>query len=233
MSGIIILIFIVYFVLVFGAIHLIARRARARRKNEEAELPEWRRKPLTKEQQASVREQYNAYRAEVYKDYPEADRFEKNRRTCAGFIVIFYLVTAIFRRYVQIVSGYYGEVNMGSVVIGTLAGCLFGAALIFVSVERRQLTVLLYIIGLVQLVSYLRSFSEAGLDFWTTVVQSYTQGFRYAPMVILSDMVSIIYTILLLLIAVWLTAFKRNRELAEQVEILNEKIKKEFKPTGI
>lgn len=233
MPGIIILIFIVYFVFIFGVIHLIARRARARRKNEEAELPEWRRKPLTKEQQASVREQYTAYRAEVYKDYPEADRFEKNRRACAGFIVFFYLVTAIFRRYAQVVSGYYGEVNMVSVIIGTFAGCLFGAAMIFVSVERRQLKVLLYIIGLVQLVSYIRSFSEAGINSFEMFLQVYIAGFRYYPMTIISDFLSFVYTVLLLLIAVWMTVFKRNRELAEQVDILNEKIKNDFKPTGI
>lgn len=233
MPGIIILIFIVYFLLIFGAIHLITRKARARRKNEEAELPEWRRKPLTKAQQPIVREQYIAYKAEVYRNYPEAARFEKNRRGWTVFILLFYLVTAIMRGCARLTLGVYGNVGIVPMIIGVLAGYLIGASLVFVSIERSKITVLLYVIGLAQLVSYMWSFSKAGIDTWEMFVQTNISGFQYYPLSVMANILSIIYSLLLLLTAVWLTAIKRNRKLAEQVDTLNERIKKEFKPTGI
>lgn len=229
----VILIFIVYAVLVFGAMHLIARRAKARREKEETELPEWRRKPLTREQQPIVREQYLAYKAEVYKDYPDEARFEKNRHRWAVFVLQFYLVTAITRSCAWIVFGAYDGIGIGLFVISAFAGYSIGALLINTFINRSKLTVLLYVIGLAQLVSYMRSFSKVGIDSWEMLVKTNLSGFKDYPLSVIANILSVIFSLLLLLTAIWLTAFRRNRELAEQVEMLNDKIKKEFKPTGI
>lgn len=233
MSGIVILIFIVYFVLVFGAIHLIARRAKARREKEEAELPEWRRKPLAREQQPIVREQYLAYKAEVYKDYPDAARFEKNRHRWAVFIVLVYLIISIVRSWTTITTDVNLNANMGVTVVVALASCLVGALLIFALIENRKLTVLLYVIVLMQIVSYLRSFSEFGIGSWEELVQAHVSAFRYSPLPVISNILSAAYSLLLLITALWFTVIRHNKELAEQVEMLNDKIKKEFKPAGI
>lgn len=229
----VILIFIVYAVLVFGAIHLIARRAKARREKEEAELPEWRRKPLTREQQPIVREQYLAYKAEVYKDYPDEARFEKNRHRWAVFIVLVYLIISIVRSWTTIITDVNLNANMGITVAVALASCLVGALLIFALIENRKLTVLLYVIVLMQIVSYLRSFSEFGISSWDELVQAHVSSFRYSPLPVISNILTAIYSLLLLITALWFTVIRRNRELAEQVEMLNDKIKREFKPTGI
>ena len=229
----VILIFIVYFVLVFGAIHLIARRAKARRAKEEAELPDWRRKPLTKEQQPIVREQYLAYKAEVYKDYPDAARFEKNRHRWAVFIVLVYLIISIVRSWTTITTDVNLNANPGVTVVVALASCLVGALLIFALIENRKLTVLLYVIVLMQIVSYLRSFSEFGIGSWEELVQAHVSAFRYSPLPVISNILSAAYSLLLLITALWFTVIRHNKKLAEQVEMLNDKIKKEFKPTGI
>ena len=229
----VILIFIVYAVLVFGAIHLIARRAKARREKEEAELPEWRRKPLTREQQPIVREQYMAYKAEVYKNYPEAARFEKNRHRWAVFIVLVYLIISIVRSWTTITTDVNLNANLGVTVVVALASCLIGALLIFALIENRKLTVLLYVIALMQIVSYLRSFSEFGVGSWGELVQAHVSAFRYSPLPVVSNILSAAYSLLLLITALWFTVIRHNRERAEQVEELNDKIKKEFKPTGI
>ena len=233
MPGYVILIFIVYAVLVFGAIHLIARRAKARREKEEAELPEWRRKPLAREQQPIVREQYLAYKAEVYKDYPDAARFEKNRHRWAVFIVLVYLIISIVRSWTTITTDVNLNTNVGVTVIVALASCLVGALLILALIENRKLTVLLYVIVLMQIVSYLRSFSEFGIGSWEELVQAHVSAFRYSPLPVVSNILSAVYSLLLLITALWFTVIRRNRELAEQVEMLNDKIKREFKPTGI
>lgn len=233
MPGYVILIFIVYAVLVFGAIHLIARRAKARREKEEAELPWWRKKPLTREQQPIVREQYLAYKAEVYKDYPDATRFEKNRHRWAVFIVLVYLIISLVRSWTTITTDGNLNANMGVTVIVALASCLVGALLIFALIENRKLTVLLYVIVLMQIVSYLRSFSEFGIGSWEELVQAHFSAFRYSPLPVISNILSAVYSLLLLITALWFTVIRHNRELAEQVETLNDKIKKEFKPTGI
>lgn len=52
-------------------------------------------------------------------------------------------------------------------------------------------------------------------------------------MTVVADILSIVYTVLILLTAVWLTAFKRNRELAKQSDVLNAQINRDFTPTGI
>lgn len=233
MPGYVILIFIVYAVLVFGAIHLIARRAKARREKEEAELPEWRRKPFTREQQPIVREQYLAYKSEVYKGYPDAARFEKNRHRWAVIIVLVYLIISVVRSWTTITTDVNLNANLGVTVAVALASCLVGALLIFALIENRKLTVLLYVIVLMQIVSYLRSFSEFGIGSWEELVQAHVSAFSYSPLPVISNILSAVYSLLLLITAVWFTAVRRNRELAEQVEMLNDKIKKEFKPTGI
>lgn len=226
-------IFIVYAVLVFGAMHLIARRAKARREKEEAELPEWRKKPLTKEQQPIVREQYLAYKAEVYQDYPDASRFEKNRHRWAIFVVLVYLFISLVRSITTVTTDVNLNANPGVTVVVALASCLVGAFFIFAFIENRKLTVLLYVIVLLQIVSYLQSFSEFGISSWGELVQAHISAFRYSPLPVAANILSVIYSVLLLLTALWFTVIRRNRELAEQVEMLNDKIKKEFKPTGI
>lgn len=224
-------IFIVYAVLVCGAMYLIARRAKARREKDAAELPEWRKKPLTREQQPIVREQYIAYKAEVYKDYPDAARFEKNRHRWAIFVVLVYLFISLVRSLTTVTTDVNLNVNMSITV--ALASCLVGAFFIFAFIENRKLTVLLYVIVLMQIVSYLQSFSEFGISSWGELVQAHVSAFRYSPLSVIANILSAVYSLLLLITALWFTVNRHNRELAEQVEMLNNKIKKEFKPTGI
>lgn len=224
---------VVFLVFIVGVAYLMMRITRSQRRQTEDDLPAWRQTPLTKEQQSIVKEQYTAYKAEAYKDYPEAAQFEKNRHKWAIFIVLVYLITSIVRSWTEITTDVNLNVNTSITVVVALASCFVGILLLFASIENRKLTVLLYVIGFVQLVSYVQSLSEFGINSLAMFVQIHVAGFKYSPGPALSNVLSIITTMLLLITAVRYTVIRRNRELAEIVEMLNEKINKEFEPTGI
>lgn len=148
-------------------------------------------------------------------------RLEKNQSRWATFIVLFYFVVAILRICAKVTLGSYRHMSMIAVIIGVLIGCAIEVALLTLALGRKQITVLLYIIGLVQLVSFIRSFSAIGIDSLGGFSVAYMRVFKIYPLVAISDILSLVYTILLLVTAVRQTVLKRSRELAEQSDVLS------------
>lgn len=205
-------------------------------KKQEGEPPEWRKRALTKEQQIRVNEQYKAYRKELYKDYPTVDKFEMHKRIWAFSLVLIHFITAVLRYFALSESTGTSAAPAAMVVslFFQLCGSMIILGVFFTAMGPKwKYAFLLYVIGIVQLVSYISSFVNGGLDSWEMFLRVYIQGFRYYPVTVIADLLSILYTILILLTAVWLTAVKRNRELAEQSDALNMQIKRDFIPTGI
>ena len=77
---------------------------------------------------------------------------------------------------------------------------------------HRQITILLYIIGLIQLVSFIRAYSAVGVDSLGKFPIIYMKLFKAFPLVAISDMLTLVYTILLLVTAVRMTMLKRKAE---------------------
>lgn len=211
-----------FWVIVLGVIGIVQKRS-------QGELPEWRRRTLTREQQILVNTQYRAYKEEIYKNYPEVERFEKNKKIWAGCLTFLVFLD-------MVLSFSIVPATMLGIGIGIML-CLVGCVIVFgvymtTMGSNRKYTYILYIIALRQIISFWRMmggslFMILGFlkyrleDFWNTPLQT---GALCLPL---------INGVITLLTAVWLTAFKRNRELAQQSDELNTQINNDFTPMGI
>ena len=206
-----------FWVILLGVIGIVQKRS-------QGEPPEWRKRTFTREQQILVNTQYRAYKEEIYKNYPEVERFEKNKKIWAGcltFLVFLDMVLSF-----SIVPATMLGIGIG--IMLCLVGCVivFGVYMTTMGTNRKY-AYILYIIALRQIISFWRmmggslfmilAFLKYRLeDFWNTPLQT---GALCLPL---------INGVITLLTAVWLTAFKRNRELAQQSDALNRKIRRDF-----
>lgn len=218
-----------FWIIVLGVIGLIQRK-------QEGEPPEWRKRALTKEQQILVNAQYHEYRKGVYKNYPQVETFERNKKLWAAFLTLIYFVTYVLNLFATIkVTGISATLlGIGVCFLVLLGGSLivFGVFLMAMG-PKWQLALLLYVIGIGQIISRLYTFVTTGIDSWDKIRSSYIEIFRILPVAFVADILVMVFTALILLTAVWLTAFKRNRELAKQSDILNAQLNRDFTPTGI
>lgn len=210
-----------FWIILLGIIGVVQKR-------QQGELPEWRKRTLTKEQQALVNMQYQAYKKDIYKNYPRVEQFEWNKKVWAGCLsfLVFLAMVLNFSRV---------PATMFSIGVGIIL-CLFGYLIVFgvfatAMGPKRQYTFVLYVIAFEPVISFWRMMGSLGrvLDFFKYNIAD----FRYTPLQIGSVVLPLINGVLTLLTAVWLTAFKRNRELAQQSEELNTQINNDFTPTGI
>ena len=137
---------------------------------------------------------------------------EQSKQRWAAFMVLFYLVTTIFRRYVAVKVGSYRNMSMGIILLSTVIGCAIGAGLLMLALGRRQITILLYVIGLIQLVAFIRAYSSLGVDSPGNFPVIYMRLFKTYPLVAISDILTLVYTILLLVTAVRMTMLERKTE---------------------
>lgn len=205
-------------------------------KQQEGEPPKWRKRALTKEQQVLVHAQYKAYRKELYKDYPKVEQFERYKRIWAFILTLLYFITAVLRTFA------YGEaegtsgVSMAMVfsIFFQLCGSLIILGVFLTAMGPKwKLAFLLYFYGIVQLIPNILLILNGQIGSWEMFRRVYIEGFQYYPVTVIADLLSTVCIVLILLTAVWLTAFKRNRELAQQSDMLNTQLKKDFTPTGI
>lgn len=218
-----------FWIIVLGIIGVIQRK-------QEGEPPEWRKRALTKEQQMLVNTQYHAYRKGIYKDYPQVETFERNKKIWAAFLTLIYFVTYVLNIFATIKVTRTSATFLGIAIsfLVLLGGSLivFGVFLMAMG-PKWQLALLLYVIGIGQIISRLYTFVTTGIDSWDKIRSSYIEIFRIFPMAFVADILIVVFTVLILLTAVWLTAFNRNRELAKQSDVLNTQINRDFTPTGI
>lgn len=206
-----------FWVIVLGVIGIVQKRS-------QGELPEWRRLTLTREQQILVNTQYRAYKEDIYKDYPKVEQFEKKKKIWAGCLTFLHFLAIVLPFFAVPVTPF----SIGVGIILCIVGCviIFG---VFVTVmgPNRKYAFILYVIALGQVISFWRmmggslfmilAFLQHSLeDFWNTPLQT---GALCLPL---------INAVITLLTAVYLTAFKRNRKLAEQSDALDRKIRRDF-----
>lgn len=211
-----------FWVILLGVIGMTQKRS-------QGELPEWRKRALTKDQQILVNTQYRAYKEEIYKNYPEVERFEKNKKIWAGCLTfLFFLATAL--GYSRMPAA---PLDIGIGIMLCLVGCVivFG---VFVTAmgPNRKYAFILYVIALGQIISFWRMMGGS-LFMILAFLKHSLEDFWDAPLQTGALCLPLINGVITLLTAVWLTAFKRNRELARQSEELNIQINRDFTPTGI
>ena len=211
-----------FWVILLGVIGMMQKRS-------QGELPEWCKRALTKDQQILVNTQYRAYKEEIYKNYPEVERFERNKKIWAGCLTfLFFLATAL--GYSRMPAT---PLDIGIGIMLCLVGCVivFG---VFVTAmgPNRKYAFILYVIALGQIISFWRMMGGS-LFMILAFLKHSLEDFWDAPLQTGALCLPLINGVITLLTAVWLTAFKRNMELARQSEELNIQINRDFTPTGI
>lgn len=199
-------------------------------KNVDGHASTWNSKTLTKEQQMIVKKQYEAYRQKIYEKYPKVANFEKEKRGWIGFLILMGLVLNVAKYYVA------GGMAEASSVYWIMRGVWsFAPGMLFLLAAmgyRWRLAGGLYFLGFSYVMTTIDSLLNGGIDSWETFSRVYIEGFKQYPLEACLDVFSWIYTLLILLTAIWYTLVRHNRELAEQSEQLNVQLKN-FKPTGI
>ena len=207
---------------ILGIIAMVKRRQ---------EPPEWRERGLTREQQVLEHTQYLTYRKEVYKNYPRLEMFEQNKKIWAYFLTLVYFLTYVLN-ILAIIEVNRESVTIPSIILGLLV--LIGGSSIVLSVflvamgPNWKLAILLYVIGIGQIIIRVYTFIDSGIDSWENFWLGYGEGFRIQPVVFGADILAMVFNVFILLTAVYLTAFKRNRKLAEQSDALDRKIRRDF-----
>lgn len=195
------------------------------------EPPEWRERGLTREQQVFENAQYQTYRKEVYKNYPRLEMFEQNKKIWAFFLTLVYFITYGLTILATIEVNRESATMLG-IVVSFLV--LIGGSTIVLSVflvamgSKWKLAFLLYVIGIGQIIIRIYTFIGSGIDSWDKFWLGYSEGFRIHPAVFGADILAMVFNVFILLTAVWLTAFKRNRKLAELSDALDRKTKYDF-----
>ena len=211
-----------FWVIVLGVIGIVQKRS-------QGELPEWRRRTLTREQQILVNTQYRAYKEEIYKDYPKVEQFEKKKKIWAGCLTFLYFLAIVLPFSAVPVTPF----SIGVGIMLCIVGCviIYGAFLTVMG-PKWKYAFALYVIALAQVISFLRMMGGS-LFMILAFLQHSFEDFWDAPLQTGALCLPLINGVLTLLTAVWLTAFKRNRELAQQSDELNTQINNDFTPMGI
>ena len=195
------------------------------------EPPEWRERGLTREQQVLEHTQYLTYRKEVYKNYLRLEMFEQNKKIWAYFLTLVYFLTYVLN-ILAIIEVNRESATTPGIILSFLV--LIGGSSIVLSVflvamgPNWKLAILLYVIGIGQIIIRVYTFIDSGIDSWENFWLGYSAGFRIQPVVFGADILAMVFNVFILLTAVYLTAFKRNRKLAEQSDALDRKIRRDF-----
>lgn len=78
----------------------------------------------------------------------------------------------------------------------------------------------LFFLGLYEVVMYCKSIIDSGVGSLEMVIKAYVEGFSEYPLATSVDILSWVFTLLVLATAIWLTLVPKNRELSEQSEKL-------------
>lgn len=198
------------------------------------EPPEWRERGLTREQQILENAQYQTYRKEVYKNYPRLEMFEQNKKIWAFFLTLVYFITYVLNILAVIETDGVSATPPGILSVVVCFLVLIGGSTIVLSVflvamgPNWKLAFLLYVIGIGQIIMRIYTFIDIGIDSWDKFWLGYSEGFRIHPAVFGADILAMVFNVFILLTAVWLTALKRNRKIAELSDALDRKTKYDF-----
>lgn len=230
------ILFALYFIFIFGLIHFITKRVRKKQAQKEGIPAEamgnpasgMDRKAYTKEQQVLIKEQFQAYRKNIYADYPQVDKFETVKKRWIGFMLLAVLLLLAAKALILREST---GASMAAVIFSILMA--FGMYAIFLLCAmgpKWKLSGILYVLAVRDIASYANTlFIQGGIDSWEKFSWVYIEGFQEYPLAVGLDFLSWFYTLLVLATAVWLTLIPKNRELAKQSEALQIQLKK-FSP---
>jgi len=174
---------------------------------------------LEKRTAAEQRRKFQERRAELYRDHPEAERFMKKKSRLLKFFLLYCLGITLGK---AVLLGVVNGVSLGTLVIALVV--TFGMSAIFLAAGlgfKWKLAFLLYVWALHSL---FRLFGSAREVIGSLPDMVKAHGALYAvPAAV--DLLNVVFFILVLAAAAWLTLPPENRRLAEEAEALEEQWK--------
>lgn len=170
-------------------------------------------------------DEYKAYRAEVYSEYPEVMRFEATKRMLGIALLCYTGILFVLRVSIAPIDfsdawGFAGT-YMGFVVQLMLLRGAMGT--------RWKSAWLLGLLIFNQLIVYFHTFSQAGVTSWAEFFELHQYGLLHHPLALGIDILTYIYLALVLLFGLWLTLIPAHRRYADQADSLEQEIKAYFK----
>ena len=176
---------------------------------------------MTPEEKRAQQEFLAAKRAELFGAYPEVDRFMRQKSRALRFLLLYVLILNIAK---ALVIGASPVVLVIGVLMGTGIQAIFLAAGMG---TKWRIALILYFLALYQLGSLAATLVNAGVTSWEAFCWAYIDGFSQYPAAILIDLFSVLYALLVLGAAIWLTVPAKSRRLAEQSDTLMQQWKAE------
>lgn len=172
------------------------------------------------------RKELEDFRRELYQDHPEAEAFQRAKGRWLKFMLLYCLALQVLKAVaVGQQSGPLWALILGA-VIGLGMHAIFLAAGMG---PKWKLAWVLYLWGGYHLFLFCRqavwSQAAGGLSA-ETVVRAWGVMFRMAPLAALADLFHLVFLVLILLTALWLTALPKSRTLAAEAEPLEEQWQK-------
>lgn len=197
-------VFIIWFVFLMTLIWLVTRwSAKRRKKREGQEMP-----ALCTNMTA---EEYRLKRRQVFSQYPELDRFVTIKRNL--FIVL--TIYSVVIRFINLVV-VSGQNQNPLYFLIFVVGCIIQIGILgVVTGSNWRLAIVVYLWAFYNIAVVANGLYQNGISF-TAYLSSIVESFQSMPMEVVAACLSLVYMLLVLLLAIWLTLVPKNRRLAEQ-----------------
>ncbi len=177
---------------------------------------------MSPEEVKELQRTYQARRAELYREHPEAEAFLQSKSRVLKFLLLYCLLLSLGKAVLVGMNGGF----VVALAVGFLVG--FGTNAIFLAAgmgPKWKLAFVLYGWALYNLYRSVDSLAGQGIGSVPELAAAYGTLFATVPAVVVLDLLSWVFLVLVLLTAAWLTLPPRNRRLAEECEALEEQWK--------
>lgn len=165
------------------------------------------------------KKQYEMCRHKIYENAPQVRKYEKSKKRWVVFLLVYGLLLTLTKIYV-----FAGMLNINMPIIKTLVTSLT-PILIFLlcALGSWKFALPLYILSGLYLVQWAAPFTHATVFSFHIFILVYISSFYKYPIQASLDLCSLLYGILILVTAIRLTLFRRNRALSDQsVELMSQ-----------
>lgn len=180
------------------------------------------RRKMSPEEARELQRTYQARRAELYREHPEAEAFQQSKSRVLKFLLLYCLLLSLGK---AVLMGMNGGL-IAALVVGFLVG--FGMNTIFLAAgmgPKWKLAFVLYGWALYNVYRSVDSLAGQGITSTSELAAAYRALFAAVPAAAVLDLLSWVFLVLVLLTAAWLTLPPKNRRLAEECEALEEQWK--------
>lgn len=160
-------------------------------------------------------EEYKVKRKQVFSQYPELNRFVTIKRNLFIALAIYLVVIRVMSLVIS-----SGQNQKPWYFVMFVVGCLFQIGVLgAVMGSSWRLALVIYLWVFYNIAIVVNGLYQSGVSIFD-YLSSYVELFQYMPMEVVAACLSLVYMLLILLLAMWLTLVPKNRRLAEQQTLL-------------